>query len=173
MHLSRNAKNKKCIAGYFSSLFSHFMLLFSCFTLLFSLFAFHSILHQGRYSCKNWKDFVVYFFAALIKHEICVKCEKCIVSVPQNAKYGKCIANLTKQLFYVRWKWMTNMWVDNQSIRGDSLKSINFQVGKIIFKINFFNFIFLKSIAEVSQNPKMQFSLIHIQSGEVQSVLKF
>ncbi len=59
---------------YFASLFSHF-------ASLFSLFAFHSILRQSRRSRENSKDLVVYFFAALIKHEICMKCEKCIESV--------------------------------------------------------------------------------------------
>ncbi len=53
-------------------------------------------------------DFVVYFFAALIKHEIHVKYEKCMASVsyfvvcfaktvakyPQNEKYEKYIAGL-------------------------------------------------------------------------------
>ncbi len=58
---AQNVKNKKCIAGYFAS--------------LFSLFVFHSILHQGRHSRKNSKDFVVYFFTALMK------CENWIVNV--------------------------------------------------------------------------------------------
>ncbi len=39
------------------------------------------ILRQGRLLRKKSKDFVVYFFAALIKHKICTKCKKCIVSV--------------------------------------------------------------------------------------------
>ncbi len=63
----RNAKNKKCIVGYFASLFSHF-------------FAF-CISCQGQHARKKSKDFIVYFFAALIKHEICMKYEKYIVSV--------------------------------------------------------------------------------------------
>ncbi len=60
------------------------------------------------------KDFLVYFFAALIKHKIHMKYEKCIVSVsyfvvcfiktfakyPQNAKYKKCIAGLTGKVKY-------------------------------------------------------------------------
>ncbi len=60
---------------------------------------------QGQHLREKSKDFVVYFFAALIKHKIHVKYEKCIVSVsyfvacfakyPQNAKYEKCIASLT------------------------------------------------------------------------------
>ncbi len=55
---------------------------------------------------------MVYFFVALIKQEIRMKCEKCIVSVsyfvacfaktfakyPQNAKYEKCIAGLIAHL---------------------------------------------------------------------------
>ncbi len=77
---------------------------FSHFASLFWLFAFHSILRQGRYSCEMSKDFVGFFFMALIKYEIHLKCEKCIVSVShfmvrfpkylRNAKYEKCIAGL-------------------------------------------------------------------------------
>ncbi len=67
-HVKMGAKNKKCIAGYFAPLFSRF-------APLFSLFAFHTILCLGRHSRKNSKDFVVYFFAALIKHKIRMKCE--------------------------------------------------------------------------------------------------
>ncbi len=75
-------------------------------------FAFRSILHQGRHSRENSKDFVVYFFGALIKHEIHMKCEKCIVRVSyfvvfrENirkkipAKYEMCIAGLTKYREY-------------------------------------------------------------------------
>ncbi len=68
-------------------------------------FAFR-ISQQGRHSHENLKDFAVYFFAALIKHEIRLKCEKCKVSVPyfavcfakypRNAKSEKRIASLTK-----------------------------------------------------------------------------
>ncbi len=74
----------------------------------FSLFTFHSILHQGRHSLEKSKDLVVYFFAALIKHKIRMKYEKCTASVlyfvvcfvktfakyPEKVKYGKCIAGL-------------------------------------------------------------------------------
>ncbi len=49
---------------------------------LFSLFAFHSILPR-----KKLKDFVVYIFAALIKHEIRMKYEKCIASVLYFVEY--------------------------------------------------------------------------------------
>ncbi len=48
------ATNKKCIARYFTPLFSHL-------ASSFPLFAFHSILCQGRHSCKKSKDFEVYF----------------------------------------------------------------------------------------------------------------
>ncbi len=64
------AKNKK-----YSRVFCAFFCVPSPF------FTFRCISRECRHSCKNWKDFVVYFFAALIKHEIRVKCEKCIVSV--------------------------------------------------------------------------------------------
>ncbi len=84
------------LTGYFASLFSHFAPFFSLFAC------------QSRHSHKKSKDFVVYFFDALIKHKIRVKYEKCIVSVsylvvwfaktfakyPQNVKYKKCIASL-------------------------------------------------------------------------------
>ncbi len=63
-------------------------------------FAFH-ILGQGWHLCEKSKDFVVYFFycfAALIKYEIRMKYEKCIMSVlrkhSQNTKYEKFIADL-------------------------------------------------------------------------------
>ncbi len=58
---SRNAKNKKCIVGYFASFFSHFA--------------------PGWHSHEKSKDFVVYFFVALIIHEVRLKYEKFIVSV--------------------------------------------------------------------------------------------
>ncbi len=64
-------------------------------------FAFH-ISCQGWHLREKLKDFTVNFFAALIKHEICKKCDKCIVSVSYFvvcfaktfAKYEKCIAGL-------------------------------------------------------------------------------
>ncbi len=64
--------------------------------------AVHSSSHQGQHSHENSKDFVVYFFTALIKHEICMIYKKCIVSVSYFmacfmktfAKYEKCIAGL-------------------------------------------------------------------------------
>ncbi len=45
-----------------------------------TFFAFR-ISHQGWHSRENSKNFVVYFFALLIKHEIRMKCERCIVNV--------------------------------------------------------------------------------------------
>ncbi len=96
IHLSRNSRKrsqnaiiKKCSGRYFVSLFF--------------------ILCKGRHLRKKSKDFSVYFFPALIKHEIRMKYEKCIVSVmyfvvcfaktfakySRNAKYEKCIASLT------------------------------------------------------------------------------
>ncbi len=93
----RNAKNKKCIAIISRHFFSHF-------APLFSLLTFCSISRQGRHSWEKSKDFVVYFFAALIKYEICMKCEKYTVSVSYFvvffaktlAKYEKCIVGLTE-----------------------------------------------------------------------------
>ncbi len=74
IHLSRNtrkwaqnAKNEKCTARYFAP--------------LFWFFAFRSTSCQGWHSSENSKNFMVNFFMALIKHEICLKCEKCIASV--------------------------------------------------------------------------------------------
>ncbi len=65
IHLSRNTrkwpqKNKKCVAGYFA------------FHAPFSVF---HISHQGWHSREKSKDFVVYFFTVLIKHEIRMECE--------------------------------------------------------------------------------------------------
>ncbi len=59
----------------------HFASFFSCFAPPFLLFAFRSFSRYGRHSCEKSKDFVVYFLTALIKQEIHMKCEKCIVSV--------------------------------------------------------------------------------------------
>ncbi len=90
--LARNAKNERCIAGYFTLLFSLFVVI-------------RNISCQDWHSCEKSKDFVVYFFVALIKHEIRMQCEKCIVSVSyfvvfcekqsRNAKCEKCVAGLT------------------------------------------------------------------------------
>ncbi len=87
----RNTKNEKCMTGYFVSL--HFFRVSHPF--------FHNS-HHGWHSCKKSKNFVVYFFVALIKHKIHMKYEKCIVSVSYFvvclaktlAKCEKCIASL-------------------------------------------------------------------------------
>ncbi len=80
-----------------------------------TFFAFCAPFFACCISCCGWnlreksKDFVVYFFAALMKHKIRVKYKKRIASVPyfvvcfaktfakysQNVKYKKCIAGLT------------------------------------------------------------------------------
>ncbi len=59
-------KNEKCIGV-------------SCIT----FFGFHisQCFMLGSAFAWKLKDFKFYFFAALIKHEFCTKCEKCIVSV--------------------------------------------------------------------------------------------
>ncbi len=75
-----------------------------------TLFVFHApfftlrISRQGRHLHENSKEFVVYFFVALIKHEIRLKCKKGITSVsyfmvcfakyPRNAEHEKCTAGL-------------------------------------------------------------------------------
>ncbi len=64
----------KVLTWYFASLFSRF-------AFLFSLFVFHSISHQGWPSREKSKNFVVYFFTALIKHEIRMKYKKFIASI--------------------------------------------------------------------------------------------
>ncbi len=75
---SQNAKNEKHIAGYF--------------VFCAPFFPFH-ILHQDQHLRKKSKDFVVYFFAALIKHEIRMKYEKCIASVSYfMARFAKTFA---------------------------------------------------------------------------------
>ncbi len=71
-------------------------------------FTFH-ILRQGLHLREKSKDLVVNFFAALIKHKIRIKYEKCIVSdsyfvvcfakYPRNAKYEKCIVGLRRLRF--------------------------------------------------------------------------
>ncbi len=91
----RHAKNEKCIAGI-----SHHFFHVSRHFFLFSHF--RSILCQDWHSCKKSKDFTVYFFVALIKHEIHMKCETCIKSVlyfkvrfaKALTKCEKCIAGL-------------------------------------------------------------------------------
>ncbi len=60
-----------------------------------TFFAFCSISRQGWHLCKKSKDFVVYFFAALIKHEIRMKCEKCIMSVMYSVV---CFAKNTRKM---------------------------------------------------------------------------
>ncbi len=67
---TRNAKNKKCITGYFAPLFSHFASPF---------FAFYISQHfvPGLAFARKLKRFCGLFFAALIKHEIRMKCGKC------------------------------------------------------------------------------------------------
>ncbi len=42
---------------------------------------FFRFLHFTQHLHENSKDFVVCFFAVLVKHEIRMKCGKCIVSV--------------------------------------------------------------------------------------------
>ncbi len=100
-------KNEKYIAGYFASLFSHFVP-------LVLLFAFPSFSHQSWHLCEKSKDFIVYFFTALIKHEICMKYERCVVDcfvfcglfcentrkIPVKCEYEKCIAGF--KLFIIR-----------------------------------------------------------------------
>ncbi len=105
---SRNAKNKMCIAG--------------CCVTFFLFRPFSCVLHfaLGSDLYEKSKDFVVYFFAALIKHRIHIKYEKCIDSVSyfvvclrkhsQNAKYEKCIAGLTSNV-------NKNFFIDLHSIQ--------------------------------------------------------
>ncbi len=67
----RNARNEKCTAEYFASLFL-------CFMSLFLLFAFHT--RVGIHA--KVKGFCGLFFStALIEHEIRMKCKKCILRV--------------------------------------------------------------------------------------------
>ncbi len=94
---SQNVKNEKCTAGYFASLFR-----------ISGLFFTFCILRQDWHLHKKSKNYVVNFFVALIKQEICMKYKKCIVSVsyfmvcfakthakyPRNAKYKKSITSL-------------------------------------------------------------------------------
>ncbi len=91
IHLSRNtqkwaqnAKSKKCMVGYFASLFSGFTSLFR-----FLYFA------PGSTFTQKVKGFRGLFFAALIKHKIHIKCEKCIVSV---LYFVACFAKNTREM---------------------------------------------------------------------------
>ncbi len=105
---SRNAKSGVSSMVFHVPFFS-FRPPFFCFS------PFAAFCARSAFAQKS-KDFVVYFFTALIKHKIRIKCEKCIVSVsyfvvcfvktfakyPQNGKYKKCIAglmNLISRLF--------------------------------------------------------------------------
>ncbi len=68
-----------------------------------------SISHQGRHLYETSKDFMAHHFAALMKHEIWMKNDKCIASfslfavpfcetvceIMRNAKNHKCIVSLT------------------------------------------------------------------------------
>ncbi len=77
-------------------------------TFFCDLHSFFPFLRQGLHLSEKSEDFVVYFFAAIIKHGTCMIFKKCIESVsyfvvcfakyPGNAKYEKCIAGLTKFL---------------------------------------------------------------------------
>ncbi len=91
-------KNKKCISEYFAPSFLRFT-------------PFFRILRQGQHLRENSWDFVVYFFAALIKQDIRLKCEKYTESVlhfvmcftkpfakyQRNLKYEKRTAGLTEK----------------------------------------------------------------------------
>ncbi len=61
---------------------------------------------------------MVYFFAGLIKHEIHMKCEKCIVSVSYFvvwfAKYEKCVAALPVKQKYDN-GWLVQVWEDGEN----------------------------------------------------------
>ncbi len=76
VHLSQNTwkweRKPKVYSGTFRTTFFTFRAPFSVF---------HTILYRGRHSREKSKDFMVYFFVALIKHKIRMKCEKCRVSV--------------------------------------------------------------------------------------------
>ncbi len=71
-------KKRKVYSEVFCVTFFTFCVTFFTFCVPFFTFC---ISCESRHSSKNSKDFVVYFFAVLIKHEIRVICEKCIVSV--------------------------------------------------------------------------------------------
>ncbi len=67
-----------------------------------TFFAFRSISHQGSHSCEKSKNVVVYFFAAVIKNEMCMKYEKCIVSV---SYFAVCLVKtLAKYLLIAKYK---------------------------------------------------------------------
>ncbi len=106
IHLSQNTRKhlrnakKKLYSGVF------------CITFFVFCILQHFAPMQCQHSHKKSKEFLVYFFPALIKHKICMKYEKCIVNVSyfvvcfvntltkyrRNAKYDKCIAGLLEYL---------------------------------------------------------------------------
>ncbi len=84
--MDEKCEKQKVYSGVFCATF-FFAFRASVFTFL--------ILRQGRHLRKNSKDFVVYFFVALIKHKIRMKCEKCIVSV---SYFVVCFAKNTRKM---------------------------------------------------------------------------
>ncbi len=86
-------KKQKVYSGVFCITF---------FTFCVPFFVFR-ILRQGRHSCENSKDFVVYFFPALIKHKIRMKCE-CIVrmAIHLSQNMQKWVRNAKKRKVYSR-----------------------------------------------------------------------
>ncbi len=77
-YLKTIAKNKMCIAQQQNVYSAIFHITFFAFRVPFFAFC---ISCQGWHSCKKSKDFVVYFFVALIKYEIHMKYKKCIASL--------------------------------------------------------------------------------------------
>ncbi len=72
-------EKQKVFSGIFCVMFSGiFCVTFFVYSAPFFTFR---ISLQGWHSCEKLKDFVVYFFTVLIKHEICMKYEKCMVNV--------------------------------------------------------------------------------------------
>ncbi len=85
------AKCKKQNNGVFHIIFFAFCTPF---------FVFCSILCQVRHLHEKSKDFMVYFFVALIKHEICMKYEKCRMSV---SYFVACFAKYSRNEKYKKY----------------------------------------------------------------------
>ncbi len=95
-----------------------------------SFFTFRTLQHfaPGSAFAQNSKDFVVYFFGALIKRKIRMKCEKCTVSASyfvvcfaktfakyaRNTKYEKCIAGLRLATHLLQNTWKRSQNAKNE-----------------------------------------------------------
>ncbi len=86
--ICENESKMRKMKSVWRGILRHF---FSFRTLFFAF----RIVSQGRHSCENSEDFVDYFFIALKKHEILMKCEKYTASV---SYFVVCFAKNTREM---------------------------------------------------------------------------